>query len=331
MRLNTKLSWGIYAISLALSLYTFLLSGLVAIGHSLYVIVIEKFKLSKRAIAYLLASFIGLVIFTPWLLTVVINFQTLQATTGWTNQPLPLAIWVNRWLLNLSRVFFDIETDWDKPFTYAIAILLTLYAIYFLCRNTPLGTWLFILTLIGSTALFLGLPDLASGGQRAVVPRYLFPCYLGVQLAVAYLLLAKMTASNFIHRRIWQAIATVLIACGVISCFINSQAATWWIKDISYKNPQIAYVINQATRPLLIGYVGCSNNGNIISLSYLLEEKVRLRLVLDPKIPQVPDGFSDVFLFGECSRRSRSRMEKEKGYQLEPIFSNFWRLKKSAQ
>lgn len=104
MRLNTKLSWGIYAISLALSLYTFLLSGLVAVGHGIYVVIIE-FRLSKKAISFLLASFTGFVIFTPWLLVVIVNFQALQATTGWTSQPLPLATWVNRWLLNLSRIF----------------------------------------------------------------------------------------------------------------------------------------------------------------------------------------------------------------------------------
>lgn len=330
MRLNTKLSWGVYAITLALSLYTFLLSGLVAIGHGIYVAVIEKFKPSQTAIAYLLSSFTGFTIFSPWLLTVASNFHMLQATTGWTSQSLPLPIWVERWLLNLSRIFFDLESNFDKPFVYLVTILLLGYSTYFLGKTTPQHVWLFVLSLIGATVLFLGLPDLISGGQRSVVPRYLFPCYLGVELAVAYLLSTKITASRDSFQRIWQAIAALLLTGGVVSCAIASQAETWWIKDISYKNADIARVINQATQPLLIGYEGCSNNGNIISLSYLLEAKVKLRLVLEPNIPQVPDNFSDVFLFGECSERSRARME-EKGYQLEPVLYNFWKLKKEAK
>ena len=47
MRLNTTFSWGIYAISLALSFYTFLLSGLVAIGHFVYVLIAEKINLKN--------------------------------------------------------------------------------------------------------------------------------------------------------------------------------------------------------------------------------------------------------------------------------------------
>ena len=41
IRLQRKLDWGIYATSLTLSLYTFPLSILVAIGHGIYVAIAE--------------------------------------------------------------------------------------------------------------------------------------------------------------------------------------------------------------------------------------------------------------------------------------------------
>jgi len=55
IRLKTKVSWLIYALTLTASLYTFLLSFLVASGHGIYVLVSEKFKFSKTLISYFLA------------------------------------------------------------------------------------------------------------------------------------------------------------------------------------------------------------------------------------------------------------------------------------
>lgn len=331
LRLNNLISWGIYAITLALSLYTFLLSGVVAVGHAIYVVFYERLRLTRRAIAYLLASLTGVLIFIPWLVTTLLNFSMLQATTGWTSLTVPNSILIQKWILHISRIFFDLDIDVNRGFTtylpmFAVIIFIVLYSFYFICRTSPQRVWLFIFTLFGTTALFLIVPDLIKGGQRSIVPRYLFPCYLAIQLAVAYLLATKITSTSFWQQK-WQLIMVMLLSGGVISCLVSSQAQTWWIKDISYNNPQIANLINQTTHPLLIGYAGCSNNGNLISLSYLLQPKVRLQFVVEPNLPQLSDRKSDVFLFGECSERSRARLENERGYKLEPILQSFWQIK----
>ncbi len=106
----------------------------------------------------------------------------------------------------------------------------------------------------------------------------------------------------------------------------------------NYSNPQVAHIINQAIHPLLVSqaihplssvnFFG-NNPGNIISLSYLLEPKVRLLLVVEPNLPKIPDQFSDVFLFAESSKTLRSRLEKE-NYKIKPIFEKLWRLKRWA-
>jgi len=59
-------------------------------------------------------------------------------------------------------------------------------------RKTPKQVWLFVLTLIGVTGLALVIPDLILGGMRSIQARYLMPCYLGIPLAVAYLLATQM-------------------------------------------------------------------------------------------------------------------------------------------
>lgn len=78
----------------------------------------------------------------------------------------------------------------------ATLILLAIvgYAVYFLCSETSKQVWLFVLTLMAVTAVAVMLPDVILGGIRSTKPRYLFPTYLGMQIAVAYLLATKISA-----------------------------------------------------------------------------------------------------------------------------------------
>ena len=67
---------------------------------------------------------------------------------------------------------------------------------------------------------------------------------------------------------------------------------------MGYHNPQIAKIINLYDKPLVISSNQDINVGNIISLSYLLEDKVRLLLTTSDKIPLVKqDGFSEVLIW----------------------------------
>ena len=206
-----------------------------------------------------------------------------------------------------------------------------MYAFYFLIRHAPLKVWLFVITLLAATTLPLLLPDLIKGGQRSIVPRYLFPCYLSTQLAVAYLLSQKMSQSKLFSQKVWQAIAVLLILGGIISCTLSSQANTWWIKEISYSNPQVANRLNQANNPLMVSTNGCINNGNLLSLSYLLEPKVKLRFVDIAPLAQIPQHPGDIFIYGDCTEPVRDSITKTKSYTLEPILPYLWQLKASTR
>lgn len=52
IRLKTKISFGIYAISIIVGLYTFPITGMVLLGHGIYLAVIEKFRLTKSLIYF---------------------------------------------------------------------------------------------------------------------------------------------------------------------------------------------------------------------------------------------------------------------------------------
>ena len=318
--------WVIYALTVAIGLYSHLFFALVAIGHGIYVVAIEGWRFSKKVLAYLLASLTGLLIFSPWLLIIAANLsQIIQstATTNSTVRNLPL-----RWLLNLSRLFFDLNQglSFINPILYLTAIL-SIWAVYFVCRNTPKQTWLFIVTLIGVTGLALILPDLILGGRRSSVTRYAIPCFLGIQLAVAYLLTFKISKSQYSKR--WSKVLVALIASGVISCVASSFFPVWWHNSHtnSKYNVEVARIVNQAERPLL---VTDEIPGRVLAFSHLLKPDVNLQLVVEPNIPKIADNFGNVFLY-RPSERLRQGIEQEQNFKIEPVYKDWlWKLRKKA-
>ncbi|MEH2457150.1 glycosyltransferase family 39 protein [Nostoc sp.] len=329
--------WSIYAVTLAISLYTFIWSAFVAVAHGIYVISIAKFQLTETARTYLIASLVGFLAFMPWLTIVLGNFFKFLISADKTTTQSSLVPIFPFLQMQLSRIFFDIDLSSNNRLGYFITLfILTLvgYSIYFICRTTNYKVWFFLITLIVVPALPLILPSLIAGGIQSSTEPYLIPSYLGIQVTVAYLLATQLYNGSVSRRSIWQIIMALVIICGLISSKVSSQAETWWNKGMSYGNPQVAQIINQTTRPLLISDALGNNFGNVFSLSYLLEPKVRFILVNNQKVPNIPDGFADVFLLNP-SDSWREKIEKKYKLKTDIISSenyySVWKLVKSPK
>jgi apolipoprotein N-acyltransferase len=184
--------------------------------------------------------------------------------------------------------------------------------------------------MIGVPFLALLIPDLLSGGLRSSVPRYLVPCFLAILLTVAYLLGHKIASVSSLQQKLWQSVMLLLISAGIISCVVYSQSQVWWNKKPSDTHVQAAMIINQTNRPLLITSYYHANFGELLSMSYLLNPKVQLQLVSEPNIPQIPQGFSDIFVFNP-SPALKSGLERDynsKVESIEPSELQLWQLKK---
>ncbi len=351
IRLKTKGSWLIYFLTLTTSFYTFLFSGLVAIGHGIYIISIERFRFTKTLISYLLASLAALIVFIPWLWIVITSLSQIHKVTSWASQRNSLLKSVQTLMGVLARIFIDFNTRPRDPFIYlipiTIAILLLLilvsYSFYFLIRHTSERTWLFIITLVGVPAIALILPDLIFGGNRATL-RFLTPLILGIQLAVAYLLATKISQQReWREHKTWQIVTIILLSSGILSCAVSSQTEVWWNKHLNTSNPAIADIINKTPHPLLISD---DQMAYILTFSYLLDPKVKLaiqprcytcnlnsKVGVKPYIPQIPDGFSDVFLYKYTpSQKWIDELKKQPNYKLELVYNSpddqLWKLEK---
>ncbi|MEH2289525.1 glycosyltransferase family 39 protein [Nostoc sp.] len=291
--------WSIYTFALAISLYTFIWSAFVAVAHGIYVMITAKFQLTETVRAYLLASLVGFLAFMPWITVVIGNLFQFLISADKTRIHSDLIPGAPFLLMQLSRLFFDINLSSENSLSYLITLpFLTLvgYSIYFICRTTNYKVWSFIITLIVIPALPLILPDIIVGSIRSSIEPYLIPSYLGIQVAVAYLLTTQLYNRRMLSRSFWHIIMALVIICGLISFKVSSQAETWWNKGMNSGNPQVARIINESNRPLLISDASGNHDGDIFSLSYLLNPKVRFLLVKNQKIPKIPDGFTDIFL-----------------------------------
>lgn len=369
MRLNTRLSWGLYAVTLAASFYTFLLSVLVAAGHGFYTLALERFRLSKKFISYLIASLFGGIAFFPWVFIVISNWSRVQHTTNWNETQKvsnvnPLWDLVRGWTRQPGRPFFDLnisQQDWlvyraaQSLFTLA-CFLLVGYSLYLLYKTTHKRSWLFVFTLIGGTGIGLTLQDLILKGQNggaSSIPRYMIPCYLGFQLAVAHLLAYTLTNNSSL--KLWQqklgkSVLVVIISGGILSCIVSSQSELWWNKGgLEYLryNVSATRLINQSSNPLVIS--DCDTWG-LLFTSHLLDPKVKLLVQpycfscslkthqdFNPNISKESAGFSDIFLFPTPSQPLLDHIEKQQNYQQKIAFASqsvggfLWRLEKVVE
>jgi len=374
IRLNTKVGWGVYGITLAIGFYSHLFFVLVVTAHGIYAIfrgieeikattvaklppfwhlkfyLREKLQVSRWG-GFALSLLAGILIFMPWLIVMIANLSRIQKSTSWSRQgTLDLAFSIKWWMRNLSHLFVDLDPGYnffdalgrDDPFTIPLILALTGYALYYLWRQTDSKVWIFVFALVVVPAVPLMLPDLMFGGWRSLASRYFVPSYLGIALAIAYLLASQILAAKSAWwQRFWQGVTVVLISGGVLSCAIISQSESWWNKHVNYYYPQGAEIINQSSRPLVVSDTNLI--GNVLSLSYLLAPETKLQLWSPRNLSQISlsdavskleeydatSEASDIFLFNP-SGKLREKIESGKRYKADLVYKNYslklWKL-----
>ena len=349
IRINTWRSWAIYAATIAIGLYSHLFFVLVAIAHAIYFFAINPSRWSKTLKAYLLSCLVGIIAFLPWLVVILNNYKQALKMTAAQNTKTPLLFFIKSWFGNLSRNFIDTGFSSNSPFaapwyslvfpsiSVLVIIALVAYSLYVLARYSPKKTWLFIFILIGVTSLAIIIPDLILGRRTSVTGRYMIPSFLGIQLAVSYLLGSKVNPtlpSNW-QNQFWKLTLLALLTSGVISCAVVSQAETWWNNLTDTHNQQLAQLINPASSPLIIQEIDSSppryNVFNLVSLSYILKPDVKFKFIPKDTVTEIPQEFSNVF-FMAPSNVLKSGIEKEYQAKIEPLDqgkeSRLWKLVK---
>lgn len=331
LRLPTWQNWGLYTLATVIGLYTHAFFGLTVIGHFAFVAfyLISQRNRTKDAYNFLMAIAATIVIYSPWLIILITNSQRALDTTSWSSGSVDIPLLIKLWILSFTALFLDLDFGFDSIWTYCLRlpiILLIAVAIYTVCRQTSRTTWLFILTSIFIPFLILALPDLLIGGRRSAVSRYLISCYPGVQLAVAYFL--KTYILN--GQKNWRVVLALLLTSSIASCTVSALADTWWSNVPSYSNAEVARKINANTAPLLLSDAGNdgTNLGDLISLSYLLNQDVKLLLLnLEPDLKLLPNN-SNAFVFRPSKALSLALQQQQHRARKVLPSGQLWQLQK---
>lgn len=323
IQFKTYQSWLLYSLSMIAGLYTFIFQFLILLGQGIYVFKTTWHKAKKDWNAYLVSTAISIFAFLPWIFVIIQSLTTVIRRTGGLKKEDQL---IQKWLTNMSDLFFDINQGSRYLRIYhLIAWILVIYAFYWLYKKKELNfqkaAW-FLMSLSGTTALILMSFDLLFHKFISVHERYMFPSYLGAGLAVAFLLADKII--NDPKKNIWKLLAIALIIGGIWSCGLNIQASHWWNKSPHQNryNSEIAEIVNRFDKPLLISDDSKALGGcflcRILSLNYLLSDRVNFQLVRQPNIPKLPNNYSDIFIFNPTQNLLKGLQEN---YQLNLIFN----------
>ncbi|NJO39895.1 MAG: hypothetical protein HC769_04030 [Cyanobacteria bacterium CRU_2_1] len=320
MRTKTRVSWVTYGMTIALGLYTQLLFGAVALVHGIYVLIREQWRFSKTTLSYGLAAGIGFLSFVPWIINFIHNLEKVKESTSSLTGGYSLNYMIDRWFLSINQVLLDRELGGLN----IILVLLTIYAFYYLCRHAPKRSGLFILTLVAVSFLVLALPDLIWGGRRSLRIRYLFPFFLGIQIALAYLFATQAIWAKTWKQKIWRLVMIVLIVSGMISASVSSQATVWWNKSVPRSSyyPLLGEWINRTAQVETPIVISDGSPTDTLAFSYWLNPEVKMMLALEPrklKLRQM-EQFKPIFLLNP--EEPTKNFLNRRGYDLTLLYED---------
>ncbi len=323
VRLNKRLNWGFYALSVVLGFYTSLLSIWVAVGQGVWVMIIGRSRVRNFAIAFT-GAFLT---FTPWLWVISQHWQRLQDNTTWMRVPMDFLprVAIGLYSIVIGFVDFPVYVPIDAVIIAAIIadiglLALVGFSFYFLQAQSVRPVYLFVFILAIATPLCLVVIDLITHGQSSTAPRYLIPCQIAVQLAIAYLFSQKFRSEN---SQIWKLLWVVLISMGILSCAANLETSPKYQKIRSLHNLAIATIVNQArplagiskSAPLVIAE--STETMDLLSLSRDLAEDVEIKILSQGSPLSIPNLCQDIFLFNP-SKEFRTAIAA--GRSIEPVY-----------
>jgi uncharacterized membrane protein len=296
LRRSTRAAWALYALCVVLALYTFPLSLLVLACHAVYVGIGSRQSLKPFAVAAALA----LLACVPWALAATRSRSAFRAGTDWTTESISFVTLMKSWLVVLAGNVVDKRGD--TGLTASVTVLLAavvaaqVVALVFLWLRGPRRAALYVTLLVAGSFLSLALADLATGGVRSAVPRFLVPTYLGLTLAFGYLIFRGLQSKDVFLRIGSVAVAAGAIACAVGSYAHEASARVWWNQDdgAAAESRAVVDVLNRRDGAFLIA----TGAGALLELTNYLRPETRIRLVLNGVPPQIPPGTRHVFAYG---------------------------------
>jgi uncharacterized membrane protein len=245
----------------------------------------------------------ALVLWLPWMLVIIAHRHESARTAGWMNEAFPLASVARTWFGVATSVLFrpagpgglldgvalpGLRLVWLVLGGLAVALIVA--ALAEIARRASRAARRFVPALALLPFLTLAAADLALGGRRSTVDRYLLPAWLAIELAVAFLL-----ASPGPRARLRDAVLVVVLLLGATTALRSRPLDLWWnteperlialrALDASLRAQPAAIVVTDA-QPL-----------RVLELARRLPSDATVRLGVNAARAIAPDEWSRVVL-----------------------------------
>ncbi len=277
LRRDRASDWWLYGILTGLGLYAHLLFAAMIPIHALYGFLArpdDRARFALQARCWAAAVSAALIGFIPWLLVLATGADALGQNTEWMKRPIGPERVATTWAEHLVRMFVDLNpgnVGW-----WALLMLPIGWALVRFFRRAPRpAAWMLMLTALVYIGIVLG-PDLLLGGSRSQHVRYALPGVLAAQLMVAWTLGSAIEASGSGTRSLATGGLVAALGLGGLSIITIQRSDSWWNKSFSSGNAEVAEILNAGERPLVIASDFGVGPGELISLAYRLDERVRV-------------------------------------------------------
>ena len=238
-------AWCLYALCLTAALWThpvalFAVPGLLALSTAPPRNGELLLRTGTRRAGWLATAAAGMA-WLPWAFVCASAYPKIQRLTSWSSEAIGVTGLVRGWTGVVTSLFFRprgeggmFPGDFPEPATATvsialagIAVAITGAALVSIARRGERSTRRYVLLLVLVPWLAFAVLDLALGGRRSAVPRYLVAAWAGVELAVAYWL---MRAGSWQRSR--HLLLALLLALGGITAWRTQAARGWWDTDV---------------------------------------------------------------------------------------------------
>ncbi len=310
LRQDRRGDWWLYGGFVTLGLYSHLLFALMLPVHAAYGWLSGAHasgRLTRPAPLpirhWLTAAGVSLLLFLPWIWVILTQTDRVGRYTAWMTRPSGLGELFTAWGKHLIRTYVDLRPT-DPALVWFLLLPLVGWAIWRYLRHAPRpALWLLPLTAAAYVGIVLG-PDLLLGGVHSQHVRYGLPGMLAMQLMVAWTLGAALSAASLPTRRLAGLALALLIGLGAVSFVQIQRADTWWTKQFSAHNAQIARQVNATGHPVVLASNDAASVGvgELISLAYHLDDRVRIWGEPGGEQCRPPEGLDDAILLTPSAR-----------------------------
>jgi len=244
-RRQDRPAWLLYALCLTAALWTHPIAllavpGLLALATTC-VPDREPLLRSRGTRAGWLATAAAVIAWFPWAFVCWSAYPKIQQLTSWSNEPIGVVGLARGWLSVITSLFFRprgeggiFPPDLSLPassvasiFLAGVAVAIAAAALVSIARHPDRSTRRYLLLLALVPWLAFAALDVALGGRRSTVPRYLIPAWAALQLAVAYWMMQLDSWRRFRHL-----LLVLLLALGGATAWHTQSARGWWDTDV---------------------------------------------------------------------------------------------------